>query len=362
MTRKTVGYVHLEWTCPRCDSKNPGPQKFCNGCGAPQPEDVEFQQPAQEVLIEDQAEIARAKVGPDVHCPYCMARNSGDAKFCGACGGDLAGAKARESGRVVGAHRAGPAEEIICPACSTPNPPTAHRCVNCGGSLAVEKPQPPGPIAEEKMTPKKKIGFSGIGIAALVLCILVVVVVIALGLRTKDIIGEVQEVQWTRAIPILALGPVENEGWFDEIPTDAELGDCRSEYHHTQDEPTANSIEVCGTPYTVDTGSGLGEVVEDCVYEVHEDWCTYTQIDWITVDTVTSSGYDLNTFWPDVTLSEGQVEGDGEEEYQVVFQTDERTHSFETADSNQFSQFEIGSRWILTVNTFNTVVSIEPAD
>ena len=362
MTRKTLGYVYLEWTCPRCESKNPGPQKFCNGCGGPQPEDVEFQQAAQEVLIEDQAEIAQAKVGPDVHCPYCNARNPGDAKFCGACGGDLAGAKARESGRVVGAHRAGPAEEIICPACSTPNLPTAHRCANCGGSLAVEKPQPPSPISDEKMAPKKKIGFSGISIAALVLCILVVVVVMALGLRTKDIIGEVQVVQWTRVIPILALGPVENEGWFDEIPPDADLGDCRSEYHHTQDEPTVNSIEVCGTPYTVDTGSGLGEVVEDCVYEVYEDWCTYTQMDWITVDTVTSSGHDLNPLWPDITLSEGQVEGDGEEEYQVVFQTDERTHSFETDDYNQFSQFEVGSRWILTVNTFNTVVSVEPAD
>jgi hypothetical protein len=53
MTRKTVGYVQLEWACPRCETRNPGPQKFCNGCGGPQPPDVKFEQPAQEKLLTD---------------------------------------------------------------------------------------------------------------------------------------------------------------------------------------------------------------------------------------------------------------------------------------------------------------------
>ena len=33
MTRKTVGYVELEWTCDHCGTENPGPRKFCNNCG-----------------------------------------------------------------------------------------------------------------------------------------------------------------------------------------------------------------------------------------------------------------------------------------------------------------------------------------
>src|SRR3989337_2565526 len=135
MVKKTVGYVKLEWTCPRCGTRNPGPQKFCNGCGAPQPEDVVFEQPAQERLIEDKAELARAKAGPDVHCPYCGARNPAGAKFCGACGGNLAQGQAREKGRVLGAFRSGPAPKVKCPACGTENLADAGRCTNRGSPL-----------------------------------------------------------------------------------------------------------------------------------------------------------------------------------------------------------------------------------
>jgi len=50
MTKKTIGYVKLAWTCPHCDGENHGPRKFCNGCGAPQPQDVEFHQAAGDTL------------------------------------------------------------------------------------------------------------------------------------------------------------------------------------------------------------------------------------------------------------------------------------------------------------------------
>ncbi len=61
MTKETIGYVRLEWTCPNCGSKNPGPEKSCTNCGAAQPEDVSFEQPAQETLVSDEEEIARIK-------------------------------------------------------------------------------------------------------------------------------------------------------------------------------------------------------------------------------------------------------------------------------------------------------------
>ena len=54
MTKKSLGYVELEWICPNCDTKNPGPQKTCLSCGMPQPDDVKFEQRAQETLIEDE--------------------------------------------------------------------------------------------------------------------------------------------------------------------------------------------------------------------------------------------------------------------------------------------------------------------
>jgi hypothetical protein len=72
MAKKSLGYVKLEWVCPNCSTRNLGPQKTCTSCGAPQPDNVEFEQAAQAEIIKEQAEIAKAKVGPDIHCHYLL--------------------------------------------------------------------------------------------------------------------------------------------------------------------------------------------------------------------------------------------------------------------------------------------------
>ncbi len=360
MAKKTIGYVHLEWSCPGCGTRNPGPQKFCNGCGAPQPEGVQFEQPAQEELVKDEAEIARAKAGPDVHCPYCNARNPGTAKFCGACGGDLAGAKAREAGRVVGAYRAGPAEAVVCPACGKANPASAQTCANCGASLVPAKAEAPAAQPAARAA-GPRIGGLGVVIAGVLLCVAAIVVVFLLTRPSQALTGEVQSVQWTRAIAVEALGPVQYEGWLDEIPQDAEVGDCRTEYRQTQAEAAPNATEVCGTPYTVDTGGGYGEVVQDCVYDVYDEWCSFVQQEWTTVDTVTASGTDLSPYWPEVSLTAGEREGEGQESYQVVLWTEQGSYEYTPSDATEFSQFQIGSQWLLNVNSFGTLVSVEPA-
>ncbi len=357
MTKKTLGYVHLEWACPNCQRRNPGPQKFCNGCGAPQPQDVQFEQPAEEKLITDQAEIARAKAGPDVHCPYCGARNPGDSKFCGGCGGDLTQAVARESGRVVGAHREGPAEQIPCPACGTLNPATAQTCKQCGANLGKK---PVGAPETRLPAQRKPIPLAAI-IGISLICLVAAIVAIVFFTRTEEVVGEVQAVSWERSVPILALGPVEKEGWQNEIPSDADLGSCGLEYRYTQDEPAANATEVCGTPYTKDTGSGFGEVVQDCEYRVYDDWCDYTVTDWQVFDVVTLSGPDLNPRWPEVNLLSGQKLGDRDETYKVSFTTDGDSYTYTTSNENEFSQFVSGSSWILEVNAFDNVVSVTPA-
>jgi hypothetical protein len=362
MARKTVGYVHLEWTCPNCQTENLGVNKFCNGCGAPQPEDVEFHQMAEEKLIEDEAMIARAKAGPDVHCPYCNARNTGDAKFCGACGGDLKDAVARESGRVLGAHRDEPAPDINCPNCGSSNPATAQNCSNCGASLAEE----PAKAAE----PRKKVPAAaprkglpvGVVLGGILLCLAFAAVLFLLFGRTEERTGEVRAVSWTRSIPIQVLGPVEYRDWWDEIPAEAEIGSCQEELRDTLEDPAPNSIEVCGTAYTVDSGSGVGEVVQDCYYEVYDDYCSYTVMAWTVFDSITLSGSDLNPRWPEVNLEQGQREGTREEEFQVVFYSDGKTYDYTTSEVDEFTQFTPGSSWVIEVNSFGTVVSVAPAE
>jgi hypothetical protein len=175
------------------------------------------------------------------------------------------------------------------------------------------------------------------------------------------VIGIVESVSWTRTISIEALGPATHEDWRDEIPTDAVVGTCTEKVHHTQDEPAPGAKEVCGTPYTEDTGTGYGEVVQDCQYQVTADWCTFTVQEWQKTDEVTLSGADPNPRWPDLQLGPDQREGTPDEAYQIVFDTDGDTYTYQTSDSAEFSQYAIGSRWVLKVNKLNQLTSIEPA-
>ncbi|MFZ1401388.1 MAG: zinc finger protein, partial [Candidatus Promineifilaceae bacterium] len=134
MTKKTVGYVHLEWECPSCGTRNKGVDKMCRSCGAAQPDDVQFEQVAQEALIQDEKLIAQAKAGPDVHCPFCGTRNPATADQCSQCLADLSDAKAREAGQMVGAHQKSAVPDVACSFCGAMNAGTALHCVHCGAA------------------------------------------------------------------------------------------------------------------------------------------------------------------------------------------------------------------------------------
>jgi len=352
MTKKSLGYVKLEWTCPNCQTRNPGPNAFCNGCGAPQPENVTFEQPPEESFITDKAELARAKAGPDKHCPYCGARNRGDAAFCGGCGGDLKDAEKRASGQVLGAHRDKPAPPITCPNCGQDNPPDAKTCASCGASLTLEKPASP------KRSPRKIGGLAAI--LLIIACLATVLGFMFLGGRRDTLEGSVSQVYWERSIPIEMRTLTSASAFLEDIPPGADIGNCTLEVHHTQDSPAANSQEVCGTPYTVDTGSGYGEVVQDCIYEVYQDYCDYQAYAWTVVDVVTDSGYDLSPSWPLVQAGGERRQGEREETFRVTFSTPDGSLDYSPPSEQAFQQFEPGSTWSLEVNAFDRVISAEP--
>lgn len=361
MTKKSIGYVKMLWTCPRCTTRNPGPQKFCNGCGGPQPADVAFEQAPEEKLLTDAAEIAKAKAGPDQHCPYCSARNPGGVKFCGACGGDLAGAKARESGKAVGAFRAGPAAPIACPRCGTSNPGAALKCSSCGASLAPPAASAVPPAVPAKVRAPGRSPALIIGLILVALCGLGGLVLLLLGGRTSDAVAVVDSTDWERSIAIEAFRPVEREDWYDQIPSEAEVGTCRQARRGTSQDPVANSVEVCGTPYTVDTGSGFGEVVQDCVYEVYDDLCSYTVSEWTVVDTAVARGAGGIPAWPTVSLAANERQGEESEAYRVVFVTDSDRYTYAPDTAAEFAAFTPGSRWLLTVSGFGSITGLEPA-
>jgi len=117
---------------------------------------------------------------------------------------------------------------------------------------------------------------------------------------------------------------------------------------------------VCGTPYTVDQGSGVGEVVQDCEYEVYDSYCDYQVLQWTVVTQSAAQDDDLQPYWPDLNLGPGQREGDREERYTVIFASGGKRYTYETSDPDVFSQFIPGSDWTLEVNTFGGVTRVSP--
>ena len=209
------------------------------------------------------------------------------------------------------------------------------------------------PPAARKTFPWMVIGAV---IAFVALCALLYFIFI----RTDEVRGTVQSVSWQLTIPIEFFGPVEYQDWEDQIPADGSILYCEDKYHHTQDQPADNSVEVCGTPYNVDTGSGFAEVVQDCEYEVYESFCEYTVDEWYVVDTAVSSGAGFNPQWPVPDLDDNQRLGDSpEEEYVIVFSTEGGSKRFVTSNFDLYKQAGIGTTWTLEVNQIDGVVSIE---
>lgn len=357
MPKEILGYVRLEWTCPSCGSRNPGPQKTCGNCGAPQPDNVQFEQAAEEKLLAGQAEIARAQAGPDMQCPYCGTRNPAGSGSCSQCGGDLAEAAARASGRVLGAHRSGPAQPLPCPACGAANPPSALQCARCGASLARPEAAPTQPSAGQQAR-RLPLGILG-GLAAALL--LICVFAGAFLLRTEEASGVVRGLSWARSIAIEELQPVTHEAWRNEVPAGAKIGACTHKLHHTQQNPAPDAEKVCGTPYTVDKGNGYGEVVQDCEYRVYAGWCEYTVREWVQADEVRRSGDGDDPEWPELHLGRDQRAGPRQETYTITFAGDGRDYTYTTHNAAELARFKVGSRWALRVRGA-TVVSVEQSN
>ncbi|MRR29474.1 zinc ribbon domain-containing protein [bacterium] len=361
MAKKQLGFVEMEWVCPRCGSKNPGPQKTCTNCGGPQPQDVKFQQREGQQLIKGEEAEKIAQTAPDVHCAFCGTRNKADASVCVQCGADLKQGTKREAGEVVGAFSSSPVPDKPCPTCGQLNPAGALTCKNCGASLVaptVATPQFAVPSTRQpvKLSPVMiVVGIIGL-IGVIILC---VVAANALG-RTENVSASVQSTNWTTQLAVEEFQPVTLQGWAENIPSGAAVGACEYRYSFTASEPQPVSTEVCGTPYTVDQGTGFGQVVQDCEYQVYAEYCEYQVEQWVAVDRLSMQGSDLNPQLPQVSLSGSQRTGDSNAEYSILFNTDQGLLEYHTNDLSLYQQAQIGSRWSLEINSSGAIVSAQP--
>ncbi len=358
MAEKELGYVELEWTCPSCGTRNGGTAPKCKQCGAAMPPDVQFEQAAEEVIITEAAVIEAAVAGPDIYCAYCGTRNVATATACKQCGAPLAEGAAREVAGVLGALRDRPAPPQICPSCGTENKGAARKCVNCGAPLGKAVPAPPPPAIPA--APASQPG--GLGVLPLILLAAVVLIgaFFLLGRRSSDVAGQIADYGWRRSIAIQALVPVTREGWLDQLPAGVEVVSCQKQVFQTVDQPVPGSQEICGTPYVVDTGTGLGQVKQDCQYQVYADYCQYRTLAWVMAPPLILEGRDFNPRWPAATLAENQRAGGQSEEYFVVFRANDREYSYSTRNMDEYLQLAQGGPWMLTINGFGQITDIRP--
>jgi hypothetical protein len=93
---------------------------------------------------------------------------------------------------------------------------------------------------------------------------------------------------------------------------------------------------------------------------VYEDWCEYTVDEWREVDRIELSGSDYQPRWPAARLQAAQREGERDEAYTIVFDTEQGPYTHQTGSVELFNRARIGTRWVLKVNAFNGVTAIEP--
>jgi hypothetical protein len=360
MAKKEVGYIELEWICPNCSNRNKGSVTTCSSCGAAQPQNVQFVQPLQTELIKDAEQIIKAEAGPDIHCAFCGARNPSGTKVCTNCGADLVEGKRREAGRVIGSYQEKTGEKIKCPACGETNPATNQRCSNCGSPLIAPQRSsaPVAPTLQPQAKGLKPVVLFGI-IGAVLICI---IVSLALIFRTSDEISIVVGREWQRAVVLEQYGPVTRRDWRSDIPVEGNIETCQERQRSTSPEPLPGSREVCGTPYTVDEGSGFGKVVQDCVYEVYEEYCSYQIDDWSKVDQIVVQGSNNLPDWPDAQIQSNQRLGERSETYEITFDSDGTTRTYTTSDIQLYQQATVGSQWILTLNGLGAIVDITPSN
>jgi len=362
MAQRSKGFIRLEWTCPNCNTRNPGPEKTCTSCGAAQPENVQFERGAGGEFVKDENEIKQAAAGADIHCGYCGARNPATSKTCGQCGADLVEGKRRESGREMGAAPTAPTA-ITCPNCGQSNPGTNTQCANCGASLpkaaSAPAPQPVSFSAPVMGTPapaknvktgkpiSRKFWIIGAIISVLLLCCCGVI--FTLSNITRDTVSAtVQTVYWQTSVTVEEEREVHYSNESGRPPSSAYNVDCRTE-----------SRDVC-TEKTVDQGNGYAEVIEECHTETDE-YCSYDVVEWKKARDETQEGYDLFPSYARPSLSSGQREGDTSITMTVYFSGSNGDHEYHPSDITEFQQYEIGSEWNLNISWLGNIVDLEPA-
>jgi len=342
MTTKSKGFIKMEWTCPNCNTRNPGPIKSCQSCGAPQPENVKFEMGSDQDFVKDEKDIQQAEKGSDIHCGFCGTRNPADAKTCSQCGGDLKEGMKRQAGQEID-RSAADAQPFTCPNCGLKNSTSSGNCTQCGAPLGTKAAPPPA--SGKGMSRRKKIGIAAGVIGFLAICCIAIALIL---LPTKSVTGTVDSVHWQTVANVEEIQAVQHNDETSSVPSSAYDVSCNDK-----------SQEVCEDK-TIDKGNGYAEVVQDCHTET-TTYCSYTVDEWKVIQSYTEEGNDLFPMWDNPSLASGQRKGEDTATYTVIFVNKNDDYTYHPGTLNEYKLYDIGSQWSLSLNTLGGIVSVEPA-
>lgn len=354
MARRRKGFIELEWTCPNCETRNRGFDKACASCGAPQPDDVQFEAPAEKKMVDEEKARELEKRGADIHCGFCGTRNPSTAKTCSQCGGDLSEGMARKAGREIDMSVKAPTK-VTCENCGAENDGTQANCAECGAPLPRPAETEPAPDAMSFSVPgadpaaptgKKKSGRWLLAAVAGALAICCLAIYLIFLRPSQSLQGTVTDVYWQTSVPLQQIQAVQYDDETGNPPSDAYDVSCYTE-----------SEEFCEEK-TIDRGDGSAEIVEECTTE-ETQYCDYTVDEWETLQTYTLEGYNLNPLYEQPSITSNQRLGDAEEEFTVTFSSEDGPKTYTPDSVSEFQQFQLGSTWTLTLNLAGGVISAE---
>lgn len=349
------------WDCPVCGrTANRGPHKFCGGCGSPRGKEVKFYLPDDAKVVSDEAELNKAKAGPDWNCSFCGGDNPSSFDFCSGCGGSKDGTSKRD--------------------------------------VTVKKNAPTQQKATQPKAPAKKPNYKvliGCAIAFFIAFILFTGVGLILNISHDENIT-LKGFSWERSISIEKFKTLTEKAWEGEQPSDARIISKNKEVHHynkipigteTKTRTVTKKVQVGTEKVKVgqkDLGNGYFEDVyedrpiyedktsdetyQETIYKdepVYKTRYTYEIDRWVFERIEKASGTDQNASWPTDRIREKEREQAGKrtEKYIVYFTGKKgKEITYETKDEKKWLLFEPGKTYKAKITIAGKIKKIEGLD
>lgn len=345
------------WDCPACGRERiRGPEKHCGSCGSPRGEDVPFYLPDDARVVEDAAEQARSRSGPDWSCSFCDGDNPGFNQYCSGCGSAKDPSKAR-------------AQTVHSTRAPAPAPPVKQETSQGGGCLKA-------------------------ALAAFVVILVLVVGFCVMVTSTTETQLTVSGLHWERAIEVERLATVTETGWRGkgEVPSDARVrSSSRKLREHrkvqvgseTRTRQVSKRVQA-GTRKVKtgvkDLGNGYFEDIyeEEPVYEdrtveesyqepvykeepVYDEEVTYQVDRWKTQSTARSDGKDSDPRWPEVATDSTTRAGKRTESYEVVLtESGGKSYTYNPKNESTFKSFGSGQTVTASINRLGQITEVTP--